>query len=1516
MSGRLSAARARHLADSIAEVIARGLTAPDTRVARIGVMSPERTAVVIDGFNDTPGLPPAAPYREQVIAHARARPDAIALRDKDTEIDYARLCRSAAGVAGWLHAAGARTDDVVAVVGSRSAWFVTAGVGILFAGAAYLPVDAATPPERLKRVLEGACAVIADDGQQLPDNLTQPVLRLGEIEGLPVTDPSIIDLPHGRALAYLIFTSGSTGVPKGAALEHRSFLNMMAIRVQNCDLRPGVELAQTVPLTSDVSVWQMFAGLTAGACVHVVDDDTVRSPEALTALTAARGFEYLEVVPAQLELLIDHLLDDPGRAAAVRAVLRGIICNGEVLGTDLARRWHELMPGITLFNAYGPAECTDDNTQGTVLETDGATATVGRPLSNIRVYVLDRDCQPVPPGVLGQIHIGGLSVGRGYFRAPGLTATSFVPDPFSPTPGGRMYRTGDLGRWRPDGELECLGRADGQVKVRGRRVELGEIEHVVESGPTVARAVVELVGGDGVARLVAFVTPMPGATPSAQTVLEHARQHLSDYMVPSEVLVRDRLPLSSNGKVDRKALRELARRHLADTAARGDQVAPRTEVERLLADLWARHLKLPSVGVHDDFFALGGDSIINIRILQAAGREGVALRPKYIYDHRTIAELAAVARARDAVAQAVADGESAPLTPIQRWFFHQDFSEPHHWNQSYCLRATRPLDPGVLAKALGALSRTHEQLRVRFTGDEELRQVVTPATGVVLWQARPTSTPDRFELVVDGTVVATGTVSDLADRLHASLSLDTGRLLGALLIDDDPDGPRLLLTIHHLAVDRVSWLVLLEDLASYYLAIAGGDEPSPSPRTAGFVHWARALAAQPDPHHAQLPQQDEVLVPVHDEVPNLVADRQTAVVDWDHDATTRLTRVATATSDEGLHAALVAALARAAAVTWGEGTLPIELEGHGRLESDRLPDISRTVGWFTVLSTLPLPARRDGPPAAAVAAAGDLLASVRHEAMAERTASPQIAFNFMGRVDSSSDDPDELFTITDDIGWKCSPKGHRPLEWEINAGVVDGRLTVHIEHVPARHPDGTVEGFLDAFRAFLAEFAAQTPSGELVDDLVPLTPTQLVFFARELPSPDRYNHAVLLALREPVSTQQVEHAVAALVERHPALRTRIVWTPRGPRQGAADAANAIPVTEVDLRGAGADLAGAVERAADELHGGINLRTGPIGRIGLIRTPDSTADELLVVLHHVIMDPLSWDILVPELSALLDGQRLDPPGPGYHDWARRLAEYARRADAGAEAARWLGQDWTDCVSWPDNKLPGLEEHTGTVFSEFDVDETDELLRSARLARITPFELVLVDLARAAELWLGDRPGGHILIELGGHGREDLFADLDVSTTIGWFTTSYPFRLPLPRGRDQADHTAEVVDAIRAVPRRGFDFELGKYLHPDPDVRAALDAIPSPQLRFDFDGELRFANAATDGATPMLSAGRTAGTGRWKSPDTRREHLLDAVAYVHDGLLNVRWQFSTDVLDPADVAELVDLFAQSLRSHGRK
>ncbi|SEP95030.1 non-ribosomal peptide synthetase [Lentzea albida] len=1516
VSGRLPDTRAALLADGVAQVVARGLTDPNAIVARIGLLSPEAASLVVDGFNDVPGLPPAPPFRDQVLAHALARPDAVAVRDRDTAIDYARLCRTATAVAERLRVEGVGTDDVVAVVGARTAWFVTAGAGVLFAGAAYLPVDPAIPPERLRRVLGGVSAVIADDTVPLPPDLRRPVLRLDEIATAAVAGPLVPQgpPPPDRALAYLIFTSGSTGVPKGAALEHRSFLNLLAIRTRTCDLRPGVEFAQTVPLTTDVSVWQMFAGLTAGACVHVVDDDTVRTPEDLTALVVERGFEYLEVVPAQLDLLVEHLRERPDRADGLRTVLRGLICNGEVLGAELARRWHDLMPEVPLFNAYGPAECTDDATQGTVpADADGTAATIGRPLANIRVYVLDQDCVPAPPGVLGEIHIGGLSVGRGYHRAPGLTAAAFVPDPFSTVPGARMYRTGDLGRWRPDGELECLGRADGQVKVRGRRVELGEVEHVLESDPRVARAVVELLGDNGMARLVAVVTPLPGAVLPTDSVTARARLHLPDYMIPTEVLVRGRLPLSPNGKVDRHALRELFRQHLADIDSRRDQVPPRTPVERVLADLWARHLKLPSVGVHDDFFALGGDSIVNIRIVRAAAREGVVVRPKHIYDHRTIAELAEVAGADAEAAPAVPDGESAPLTPVQRWFFRQDFTEPHHWNQSYCLRATRPLDIRVLAEALTALTRVHEQLRVRFTTGTEVRQVVTPVTEVVPWRARQTAEPGRFDLVVDGSVVATGTDVELADRLHASLSLEDGRLLGALLFDDDPDRPRLLLTVHHLAVDRVSWLVLLEDLESAYLAIADGGEPSFPPRTAGFVHWARALAAESAP--AAMPVacvEDAVGPPADERVPNLVADRRTTVAEWDPDTTSQISRQAALTTDEGLHAALVAALARAAAAVWGDGVLPLELEGHGRREADHLPGIGRTVGWFTVLGRLALPARRTGDPVAAVERAAELLVAARRaagEPMADHEDGPRVAFNFMGRVDSSSGRPDELFTAADDLGWKCSPRGRRPLEWEINAGVVDGRLTVNVEHVPARQPVGAAEDFLLAFKKFLTDFTAGSRTGPPVADLVPLTPTQLAFFDREPGTPNRYNHAVLLTLREPVTRDRVEQAVTSLAERHPALRTRFTWTARGGRQGAARAEGALPVTEFDLRSAGEDLTGAVAGAADELHGALDLEAGPIGRVGLLLMPDGEPDRLLVVVHHAVVDPLSWDVLTPELSALLDGLPLEPPGPGYLEWARRLARHARTA--AIDVDHWLDQDWSDRVALAEQELPGLERHGGTLFTEFDQDETDELVRSARLAKSTLFEYLLAELGRAAERWLEPADGRNLLVELGGHGREDLFDDLDVSTTVGWFTTAYPFLLPLPRGRDRAEHRAAVVEAIRAVPRRGFDFELARHLCPDPRVRSALAGVPQPSLRFDFDGELRFANTPAGGTAPMLSAGRTAGTGRWKPLDARRGHLLDAVAYLHDRRLTIRWQFSADVLDPARVAELVGLFMRSPR-----
>ena len=632
---------------------------PAARTSDLFVLA-EREAIALAQWNATAKPSPTGDdvtLRDLFEQQARRTPDAIAVVGDQGKLSYAQLDSAADVIAQRLIAAGAASESVVAVLAERSAELVTALVGVVKTGAAFLPLDPEYPPERLAYMLadSGAQIVLAQRhiGDLLPES-GPPVLYLDEdATAWPVraTDYRRPVL-HLDNAAYLIYTSGSTGRPKGVINTHRGLLNRLDWMRSALSFDATDVLLQKASVGFDVSVWEFFLPLTAGASLAMARPGGHRDPGYLREAIASFGVTVLYFVPSMLYSFLadtEAADDDP---QATLATLRRIVCGGEELPVTLARRCLEMLPGVSIQITYGPAEASISVTtwQATLATLAGRSRVpIGGPGSNVRIHILDNQLRPVPIGAVGELFLGGVQVGRGYHRRSALTAQRFVPDPFGPA-GSRLYATGDHGRWRSDGTIEFMGRVDGQVKLRGMRIELGEIEVALREQPGVSDAAVavrEISPDDK--RLVGYIA---GATaPDAAALRTALAARLPDYMVPAAFVVLAALPLTGSGKIDHRALPE------PDWGAVDGQapVAPRTPTEARLAAIFAEVLGLPApVGVNDNFFALGGHSLTAARLMARIRAVcGVDLPIRTLFSDPTVAGLAA------ALAAAAAAGRRA-----------------------------------------------------------------------------------------------------------------------------------------------------------------------------------------------------------------------------------------------------------------------------------------------------------------------------------------------------------------------------------------------------------------------------------------------------------------------------------------------------------------------------------------------------------------------------------------------------------------------------------------------------------------------------------------------------------------------------------------------------------------------------------------------------------------------------------------------------------------------------------------
>jgi amino acid adenylation domain-containing protein len=832
----------------------------------------ERHQLLVEASSGAP-LALGRPLLELLAEQVQRTPEAVAVACGPACLTYAGLEQSAARLARRLVHHGVGPERLVAVLCRRGAGHVAGMLAIWKAGGAYLPLDPFQPPARLVQILaaSGAAVVLATSqtwamAEQavaaLPGNrpaLLDPELQSGaapaggeaRLADPPATGPWPPSPPDG--LAYVLYTSGSTGIPKGAMIDHRGLLNHLLVMIDALALTAADVIAQTAAPTFDISIWQLVNALLAGGRVEILVDEVAHDPARLAAAAAATGVTVMQIVPSLLRQLLAELEESPTRR--VLAGLRWLLPTGEALPPDYCRRWLALYPEVPLLNAYGPTECADDVSLQRVSwpPASGAASTpIGRAVPNLRLHVVDGGLAPAPTGVSGELVIGGIGVGRGYLGQPDLTAELYLPDPFAEQPGARLFRTGDLVRRLADGNLDFLGRRDHLVKVRGFRIELGEIEAALRAHSAVAAcAVVACSQPNGDRALAAYVVPRPGAAAAASELLAALAERLPGYMIPAAVVFLPTLPLSVNGKLDRRALPPPA------WPAAGARSRPRTPHEEILAAIWSALLERERIGTDESFFAIGGHSLLAIRLVSKIRQAfGVELPLRRLFDASTIAELAAEieilqgrggAAGRPPVTPVAHGGEvSTSFAQQRQWLMAQLDADGSAHHLPVALRASGPLRPEILERALAAVVARHESLRTSFP----LRD------GLPVQAIAPTASPalPLVDLRSLGEPRRDAEALRLAAALRRrSFALEWGPLLRAALLRLQPRQHVLIVVAHHLVVDGWSLAILAQETVLLCRAFAAG-KPDPLPpaplQYADYAAWERrwltAAAIAPD----------------------------------------------------------------------------------------------------------------------------------------------------------------------------------------------------------------------------------------------------------------------------------------------------------------------------------------------------------------------------------------------------------------------------------------------------------------------------------------------------------------------------------------------------------------------------------------------------------------------------------------------------------------------------------------------
>lgn len=1050
---------------------------PDRRLSELPLLTEEERREQLVEWNDTRRDYPSDALIHQLFERqADARPESPAVAGPGDALTYGELERRANQLAHHLRAMGVGPGVFVGITAERAPETLVGLLGILKAGGAYVPLSPAYPLELLSFMFEDARLPILLTTErleaELPSFWGQTVYLDADADELArqsAERPAVEASPEHPA--YAIYTSGSTGRPKGVVVTHRNLVHSTAARLDYYGEAPeNYLLLPTFAFDSSVGV--IFGTLCAGGKLTIPAEEGHRDVDYLAGLIERERVTHCLGVPALYDLLLRY-----GRPGQLNS-LKKVVVAGEACTRDLVERHQRLLPVTELFNEYGPTEAAVwCSVYRCVSDPEAAQVPIGTPIANARLYVLDARGHLLPRGAKGELYVGGEGIAEGYLNRPGMTAERFVPDSFSGEPGARLYRTGDFARYLPDGEIEFLGRADEQVKVRGYRIELGAVEAALALDPEVLECAVlphEDAGGER--RLVAYLLPREGSEPTAAEVRARLKQRLPEYMIPSAFIVLDEMPRTPHGKVDRQALPAL---DFSRAESGAGYVAPRTPAEKLLAEIWADVLKVERVGVEDNFFDLGGDSILSIQIIARANQSGLHLTTRQMFQRQTIAELAQAAAAAPVVEseQGMVSGP-APLTPIQHWFFEEILTAPQHWNMALMFELRGGGSPEHWERAAERVLSHHDALRMRFVRDAEGWAQVNETTFV--------ETPfQRHNLSSLPAAERRAEVERHAAALQKDFDLGVAPLVRLAYFDLGPEEPpRLLIVAHHLVVDGVSWRILLDDLESAYRQAEAGQHISLPTKTTSYKAFAHSLreyatggeCASELTYWASDARRAVGALPRDFEAGrNTVASTSGVSVSLSAEETEELLQRVPPVYRTEINDVLLTALALAFE-RWGSvRRLLVDLEAHGREEFLEGIDLSRTVGWFTsiypLLLELPMPTGNVG---AALKGIKEQLRAVPQKgvgygvlrylgderARAELSGMPraEVSFNYLGQLDKALAGDSAFARAPEATGPDCDPGGERQHALEVLGSVADGQLNLTFVYSEHLHRRASVEG--------------------------------------------------------------------------------------------------------------------------------------------------------------------------------------------------------------------------------------------------------------------------------------------------------------------------------------------------------------------------------------------------------------------------------------------------------------------------
>ncbi|MED2926253.1 amino acid adenylation domain-containing protein, partial [Bacillus thuringiensis] len=1182
---------------------------------------------------------------------------------------------------------GVKKESIVGILAEKSIEMIIGLMAILKAGGAFLPIDPQYPNRRINYMLE-------DSGSEI---LLVQNRRMNEID----FDGSIINLDNSSLyveeqrnlglvnrednLAYVIYTSGTTGRPKGVLVNHFGVGNLKSMFENDMQIKEDDKIVQFASVSFDASVWEISMALLNGAELHILSDEVINN-----YIHFEEYINYQKITVATLPpVYVNNINIDKIKTLRL-LVTAGSQINKKLLG--------EIANKIEYINAYGPTETTICSTMWKYEDNIAElyTVPIGKPIRNLKAYIVGKNNELLPIGVSGELCISGGSLARGYLNKEELTSEKFIDNPFEPRT--KMYRTGDLARWMPDGNIEYLGRIDNQVKIRGYRIEIGEIEYQLLKLEGIKEAViVDKSNENGEKYLCAYVTAERKVF--AASLREKLTQILPAYMIPSFIIQIDQLPLTPNGKIDREALTKIKEIKQSDV----NYEAPRTDVEEVLVRVWTEVLQIEHVGISDNYYELGGDSIKAILIVSRLQKYNLSLEVQDILQHPKIKEVSKyVKKYNSEINQGPVEGK-AELSPIQNWFFENDFSHVNHFNQAFMFHIKEGINEKILIKTFENIIKHHDVFRMIYVKEKGVMGQENRGLEAI----KDAFTLDTYDLNSDKDYI--NTIDMLVNQIQQGMDLESGVLI-KLGLFKTIDGDYLFISVHHMIIDGVSWRILLEDLEQTYRFMENAKEVIMPKKTTSYKEWTRKLVefANGEKIKKELDYWIDVEKTEVAEIPrdfnkseSTFGESKTITINITKELTEKLLRKANAAYHTQINDLLLCSLAMAIEAWSGNNKILISLEGHGRENLLKDVSIDRTIGWFTSLYPVILDMKHSEDISYCIKKTKEHLRRIPNKGVGygilkyltapgnkkniHFKLKPEIGFNYLGEFTQHNQEIFCYSELSSGTSVSLSNKKLNPIE--INGLVINGQLKLEFNYSTKEFKDETIEKLTELYINKLVgiiehcenkEYPEKTPSdygdkelsiedlnkilfsGKEIEKIHSLTPMQngMLYHSLLDPYSQAYFEQITFSLEGKLDIQKLNTAFNMLIEKYEILRTAFFYEDISMFKQIVLRERKVTIHYEDIsKFKGVHKEEYIEYLKrKDRNNRFDLTDDCLIRIFVIKT-DGDKYKLLFSFHHIIMDGWCMSLLMNDIihiyKSLCRGEKVKlnqtEPYSNYLEW---------------------------------------------------------------------------------------------------------------------------------------------------------------------------------------------------------------------------------------------------------------------------